>query len=93
MFFTEFKWVEYFGQYYFYGEEKLTLEDAKVMYLHCYQSIDVEFDQIISSLVSYFRVLGFFITILFNDWSSLLPYFENSTVLFLSFFFIFFFIF
>lgn len=36
MFFTEFKWVEYFGQYYFYGEEKLTWEDAKVMYLHCY---------------------------------------------------------
>nr|XP_034321033.1 collectin-12-like [Crassostrea gigas] len=26
----EFKWVEYFGQYYFYGEEKLTWEDAKL---------------------------------------------------------------
>lgn len=79
MFFTEFKWVEYFGHYYFYGEEELTWEDAKVMYMHCYKSIDVQFDQIIISLVSYFRELGFFMTILINDWSSLLQYFENST--------------
>lgn len=36
LFFTEFKWVKwvkYLGQYYFYGEEKFTWEDAKVLSL------------------------------------------------------------
>lgn len=30
VFFTEFNWVDYSGHYYFYGEDKLTWDDAKV---------------------------------------------------------------
>lgn len=32
LFFTDFKWVEHSGHYYFYGEVELTWADAKVLY-------------------------------------------------------------
>lgn len=36
IFFEDFNWIEYSAHYYFYGEEKRTWTDAKVLYLYCY---------------------------------------------------------